>query len=113
MKATAKLQELGQSLWLDNITREMLNSGQLQRYVEEFSITGLTSDPSILESQGTRTEAGDRTPCSSGPSAHAQRRADWPEPQGPQIRKHPQPHTPAADSRRRADRAGPQATAGG
>ena len=32
MKATAKLQELGQSLWLDNITREMLNSGQLQRY---------------------------------------------------------------------------------
>ena len=49
MKATAKLQELGQSLWLDNITREMLDSGQLQRYIEEFSITGLTSDPSIFE----------------------------------------------------------------
>jgi transaldolase len=49
MKATAKLQELGQSLWLDNITREMLDSGQLQRYVEEFSITGLTSNPSIFE----------------------------------------------------------------
>ena len=40
MKATAKLQELGQSLWLDNITREMLDSGQLQRYIDEFSITG-------------------------------------------------------------------------
>ena len=49
MKATAKLQDLGQSLWLDNITREMLDSGQLQRYIEEFSITGLTSNPSIFE----------------------------------------------------------------
>src|SRR3954452_10474420 len=49
MKATAKLQELGQSLWLDNISREMLDSGHLQRYVEEFSITGLTSNPSIFE----------------------------------------------------------------
>lgn len=49
MKATAKLQELGQSLWLDNITREMLDSGQLRRYVEEFSITGLTSNPSIFD----------------------------------------------------------------
>jgi transaldolase len=49
MKATAKLQALGQSLWLDNITREMLDSGQLQRYIEEFSITGLTSNPSIFD----------------------------------------------------------------
>lgn len=49
MKATAKLHELGQSLWLDNITREMLDSGQLQRYIEEFSITGLTSNPSIFD----------------------------------------------------------------
>jgi transaldolase len=49
MKATAQLQEFGQSLWLDNITREMLDSGQLQRYVEEFSITGLTSNPSIFD----------------------------------------------------------------
>ena len=49
MKATAKLQELGQSLWLDNITREMLDSDQLQRYIEEFSITGLTSNPSIFD----------------------------------------------------------------
>ena len=49
MKATAKLQQLGQSLWLDNITREMLDSGQLQRYVDEFSVTGLTSNPSIFD----------------------------------------------------------------
>src|SRR3954447_16851011 len=49
MKATAKLQKLRQSLWLDNITREMLDSGQLERYVEDFSITGLTSNPSIFE----------------------------------------------------------------
>jgi transaldolase len=49
MKATAQLQELGQSLWLDNITREMLDSGQLQRYIDEFSITGLTSNPSTFD----------------------------------------------------------------
>src|SRR3954453_19576747 len=48
MKATAKLHALGQSLWLDIITREMLDSGQLQRYIDEFSITGLTSNPSIF-----------------------------------------------------------------
>jgi transaldolase len=49
MNATAKLQQLGQSLWLDNLTREMLDSGQLQRYIDEFSITGLTSNPSIFD----------------------------------------------------------------
>jgi transaldolase len=49
MKATAKLHELGQSLWLDNITREILDSGQLQCYIEEFSVTGLTSNPSIFD----------------------------------------------------------------
>jgi len=49
MKATAQLQELGQSLWLDNITREMLDSGQLQRYADEYSISGLTSNPSIFD----------------------------------------------------------------
>ena len=49
MNATAQLKDLGQSLWLDNITREMLDSGQLQRYVDEFSISGLTSNPSIFD----------------------------------------------------------------
>jgi transaldolase len=49
MKTTTKLHALGQSLWLDNITREMLDSGQLQRYIDQFSITGLTSNPSIFD----------------------------------------------------------------
>jgi len=49
MKATARLHELGQSLWLDNITREMLDSGQLKRYIDDYSVTGLTSNPSIFD----------------------------------------------------------------
>ncbi len=49
MKATEKLHEQGQSLWLDNITREMLDSGQLRRYIDDYSITGLTSNPSIFD----------------------------------------------------------------
>ena len=49
MKPTAKLHEFGQSLWLDNISREMLDSGQLQRYIDEYSVTGLTSNPSIFD----------------------------------------------------------------
>lgn len=49
MKATSALHDLGQSLWLDNITRELLNSGTLQRYIGEFSVTGLTSNPTILD----------------------------------------------------------------
>jgi transaldolase len=49
MKATATLHDLGQSLWLDNITREMLNNGTLQRYIDEFSVTGLTSNPTIFD----------------------------------------------------------------
>ncbi|HKA67321.1 MAG TPA: transaldolase [Solirubrobacterales bacterium] len=49
MKATARLHEVGQSLWLDNITRTMLGDGTLQGYVDEFSITGLTSNPTIFD----------------------------------------------------------------
>jgi transaldolase len=49
MKATAALQAMGQSLWLDNITREMLDSGQLQRYIDDYSVTGLTSNPAIFD----------------------------------------------------------------
>ncbi len=48
MKTTQQLHDLGQSLWLDNITRELLNDGTLQRYISEFSVTGLTSNPSIF-----------------------------------------------------------------
>ena len=49
MKATEKLHELGQSLWLDNITRELLDSGQLQTYIDDYSVTGLTSNPAIFD----------------------------------------------------------------
>ncbi len=49
MKATQQLHDLGQSLWLDNITRELLTSGTLARYISEFSVTGLTSNPTIFE----------------------------------------------------------------
>ena len=49
MKATQQLHDLGQSLWLDNITRELLTSGTLRRYIDEFSVTGLTSNPTIFD----------------------------------------------------------------
>lgn len=49
MTATQQLHDLGQSLWLDNITRELLDSGTLQRYIAELSVTGLTSNPSIFD----------------------------------------------------------------
>ena len=49
MKTTQRLHDLGQSLWLDNITRDLLNSGTLKRYIEEFSVTGLTSNPTIFD----------------------------------------------------------------
>jgi transaldolase len=49
MKPTSVLHKLGQSLWLDNITRELLNTGTLQRFIDEFSVTGLTSNPTIFD----------------------------------------------------------------
>ena len=49
MKATQLLHDLGQSLWLDNITRDLLDNGTLQRYIDELSVTGLTSNPTIFD----------------------------------------------------------------
>jgi transaldolase len=49
MTTTQRLHDLGQSLWLDNITREMLDNGTLRRYVSELSVTGLTSNPTIFD----------------------------------------------------------------
>jgi transaldolase len=49
MKPTQKLHYLGQSLWLDNITRDLLKSGTLGRYRDELSVTGLTSNPTIFD----------------------------------------------------------------
>jgi len=48
-RTTQRLHDLGQSLWLDNITRGLLASGTLARYIEEFSVTGLTSNPTIFD----------------------------------------------------------------
>jgi transaldolase len=49
MKTTQALHDLGQSLWLDNITRNLLSSGTLRRYIDELSVTGLTSNPTIFD----------------------------------------------------------------
>lgn len=49
MKATQQLNKLGQSLWLDNITRQLLDSGTLKKYIDELSVTGLTSNPTIFD----------------------------------------------------------------
>jgi len=49
MKATKQLHDLGQSIWLDNITRSLLDSGTLKHYIEELSVTGLTSNPTIFD----------------------------------------------------------------
>jgi transaldolase len=49
MKATQDLHDLGQSLWLDNITRNLLKTGVLRRYIDELSVTGLTSNPTIFD----------------------------------------------------------------
>ena len=61
MKATKLLHELGQSLWLDNITRDLLDSGTLQHYVDEFSVTGLTSNPTIFDNAIKNSASYDKT----------------------------------------------------
>jgi transaldolase len=59
MKPTQQLHELGQSLWLDNITRTMLDEGTLQRYIDEFSVTGQTSNPTIFDKAISEGDAYD------------------------------------------------------
>jgi transaldolase len=59
MKATQKLHALGQSLWLDNITRDLLTSGTLQRYINDLPITGLTSNPTIFDHAISKSKAYD------------------------------------------------------
>ncbi len=49
MRATQLLHERGQSLWLDNITRSLLDNGKIQHYIDAYSVTGLTSNPSIFD----------------------------------------------------------------
>jgi transaldolase len=59
MKPTRQLQEIGQSLWLDNITRDLITSGTLKRYIDELSVTGLTSNPSIFDQAIKKSAAYD------------------------------------------------------
>src|ERR1700730_16700852 len=59
MKATQSLHELGQSIWLDNITRELLDSGTLKRYISDLSVTGLTSNPTIFDHAITHSKSYD------------------------------------------------------
>ncbi len=59
MKKTQQLHDLGQSLWLDNITRELLDNDGLRRYAEEYCITGLTSNPTIFDHAIGNTSAYD------------------------------------------------------
>jgi transaldolase len=59
MKPTQRLHELGQSIWVDNITRDMLDDGTLQRYIDELSVTGLTSNPTIFDKAISHGDAYD------------------------------------------------------
>jgi transaldolase len=74
MKATELLHNLGQSLWLDNITRDLLNSGTLKRYIDELSVTGLTSNPTIFDhaiKNSTAYDAAIREGLGKGKSGEA------------------------------------------
>lgn len=74
MKPTQRLHDLGQSLWLDNITRELLDNGGLRRYIEDFSITGLTSNPTIFDQaigSGDTYDAAVREKVKAGLSGEA------------------------------------------
>ena len=74
MKATKLLHDLGQSLWLDNITRDLLESGTLERYITELSVTGLTSNPTIFDhaiKNSTNYDAAIRKNLAEGKSGEA------------------------------------------
>jgi transaldolase len=74
MNKAQELHELGQSLWLDNITREILDNGTLRRYMNEFSVTGLTSNPTIFDEAIGNTHAYDggiRDKAKAGKSGEA------------------------------------------
>jgi transaldolase len=60
VKATQALHELGQSLWLDDITRDLLDSGTLKKYVDDLSVTGLTSNPTIFDNAIAKSDSYDK-----------------------------------------------------
>jgi transaldolase len=69
VKPTTRLHELGQSLWLDNITRPMLREGVLGGYIDELSVTGLTSNPTIFDKAISQGDAYDEQIAAAGPAA--------------------------------------------
>ena len=71
MKATQKLHDVGQSLWLDNITRTMLGDGTLKGYIDELSVTGLTSNPTIFDKAISGGDAYDDQIAAVGDAAEA------------------------------------------
>jgi transaldolase len=71
MKATQQLHGLGQSLWLDNITRAILRDGTLARYIDELSVTGLTSNPTIFDKAISGGDAYDEQIAGDGPAAES------------------------------------------
>ncbi len=74
MKATELLHNLGQSIWLDNITRDLVASGTLKRYIDELSVTGLTSNPTIFDNavrKSTAYDASIREKLAKGESGEA------------------------------------------
>jgi transaldolase len=71
VKATARLHEVGQSLWLDNITRTMLADGTLAGYIEELSVTGLTSNPTIFDKAISGGDTYDEQIAAVAPAADA------------------------------------------
>src|SRR5437867_11978993 len=71
MNATGTLHDRGQSLWLDNITRDLLETGTLARYINELSVTGLTSNPTIFDhaiKNSSRYDAAIRSKVKEGKS---------------------------------------------
>ncbi len=74
MNNTQRLHDLGQSIWLDNISRRILDDGTLRRYIDEFSVTGLTSNPTIFDEAigaGDTYDDGIRTKAAAGKSGEA------------------------------------------
>jgi transaldolase len=69
MKPTQQLHDLGQSLWLDNITRRMLGDGTLEGYIRDLSVTGLTSNPTIFDKAISQTEDYDEQIAQDAPGA--------------------------------------------
>jgi transaldolase len=69
MRPTRALHELGQSLWLDHVTRGLLSSGTLQSYIDDFSVTGLTSNPTIFDHAIKNSTTYDGEIASKAPSA--------------------------------------------